>query len=255
MVLGAVPLTAQTVFQPKQSNNQWEGVIYNEEKTIEFRPHTNGFSIGVNFGKIRTYYKTTYNHFSIGYINDKREKRQNKNVNLPNEPPSRSFVFGKQNNVILLKAGKGVKRYWSEKDRRNGVAIGYHYQVGPSLAILKPYQLKLIYLEENDRPLYSVEAEFYSEENADKFLDYNSIYGGGGYFNGFNKIKLTPGVQADLGVVFDLGYGDEMIKSVEVGIMADLYIKSLPIMIETESISNKPYFINFYLNFVFGRRT
>ena len=162
-------ISAQKTFQPKATQFDWKGIVYRKERAYEARIHTNGGLIGVNFGEIKTYYKTNYYHLSLGYLKDPREKRQNRNLSFSFPDRSSAFAFGKQNSVLNLRAGLGVKRFISEKAKRKGIAIGYDYQVGPSLAILKPYYLELLYSVETggvtDRVLRT---EKYTEENAAK---------------------------------------------------------------------------------------
>ncbi len=110
--------------------------------------------------------------------------------------------FGKQNSVINIRAGLGVKRFLSEKAKRKGIAIGYDYQVGPSLAILKPYFLELLYSTETggvtDRVLRT---EKFTPENAEKFTTFNEIFGGAGYFTGFGDLQIVPGNTSQIGIV------------------------------------------------------
>ncbi len=247
---------AQKTFQPKSNQIDWKGIIYRKEIAYEARIHTNGGLIGVNVGKIKTYYKTNYYHLSIGYLKDPREKKQNRNLSFSFPDRSSSFSYGKQNSVINLRAGLGMKKFLSEKAKRKGIAIGYDYNIGPSLALLKPYELELIYELEgggtNDR---EIRVESYSEENAEKFLTYNDIFGGAGYWSNFGELSIVPGIQGKLGLFFSMGAFDKTIKSLEVGVMGDIYIRKIPIMVETEEISNKPYFFNFYVKFLFGSRS
>lgn len=249
-------ILAQKTFQPKATQIDWKGIIYRKEIAFEARIHTNGGLIGVNIGKIKTYYKTNYYHLSIGYMKDPREKRQNRNLSFMFPNRSRSFAFGKQNSVINIRGGVGAKRFISEKAKRKGIALGYDYCIGPSLALLKPYQLEIIYEldggSSNDR---EIRTETYSDENAEKYLNYNDIFGGAGYWNNFGEISIVPGIHGKLGLFFSMGAFDEVVKSIEVGVMGDIYIKKLPIMVATETISNKPYFFNFYVNFLFGKRS
>lgn len=252
----SVELVGQKTFQPKATQIDWKGIVYRNEVAYEGRIHTNGALFGVNIGKIKTYYKTNYYHLSIGYLKDPREKRQNRNLSFSFPNRSRSFTFGKQNSVINLRGGIGKKRFISEKAKRKGIAIGYDYNIGPSLALLKPYQLELIYDVENGEPNErEIRVESYSEENVEKYLSYNDIFGGAGYWRGFDQISVVPGIQAKLGLFFSMGAFDKTVKSLEVGVMGDIYIKKLAIMVETETVSNKPYFFNFYVKFLFGTRS
>jgi hypothetical protein len=251
-----VEISAQKTFQPKTTQFDWKGIVYRKERAFEARAYTNGGLIGMNFGKIKTYYKTNYYHLSIGYLKDPREKRQNRNLSFSFPERSKAFAFGKQNSVINLRGGIGRKRFISEKAKRKGIAVGYDYQIGPSIAVLKPYFLELLYTLENggvtDRVLRT---EKYSPENAQKFTTYNEVFGGAGYFQGFDDLSFVPGIQAQIGVFFSMGAFDKYVKALEIGIMADIYSKKLPIMVETEDVSNKPYFINFYVKFVMGKRS
>jgi len=249
-------MSAQKTFQPKATQFDWKGIVYRKERAFEARVHTNGALIGMNFGEIKTYYKTKYYHLSFGYLKDPREKRQNRNLSFSFPDRSSSFSFGKQNSVLNLRAGLGVKRFISEKAKRKGIAIGYDYQIGPSLAILKPYYLELLYTVESDGiPNRELRTERYTEENAEKFTTFNDIFGGAGYFTGFDELRIVPGIQANLGLFFSMGAFDKYVKALELGLMVDVFSKKLPIMIETEEVSNKPYFINFYVKFLMGKRS
>jgi len=247
-------IAGQKVLLPKQVDVDWKGIVYKKEKSFDFRWHENGFAIGYNSGKLRTYYKTNYYNIEIGYTKDFREKRQNKNFAVSVFNNSRSFVYGKVNSLINLRAGFGRKKYLSEKARRKGLAIGYNVEAGPSIAILKPYFLDLIYITEDGGP-FEIRSEQYSEENAEVFLDDNSIFGSSGFFTGFSDLSIVPGLQGKAGLHFAVGAFDKYVKAMEIGLGADLFIKKIPILLETDAISNKPYFIKFYLKMELGYRT
>lgn len=254
--LSANILAGQNTFQPKQPGNEWKGIVYRKEVAFEFRLHTNGpLLLGVNIGEIKSYYRTDYYHMSLGFMKDPRERNQNKNRANGFESSS-SFALGKQNSVIVLRAGIGRKQFISEKAKRKGIAIGYDYEIGPSIAFLKPYYLQLIYSDNTDPPRSVLRTEKYSEENADRFLDANgnTVFGGTSYFTGFGEMAIVPGIQGKLGLFFSLGAFDQKIKTVETGVMFDIYIRKLPIMVETDLVSNRPYFINFYVNLLLGSR-
>ena len=255
LLLASISLIAQKSFQPKQVDFEWKGIVYRNEITGNATIHTNGYSIAYNKGKIKTYYKTNYYHMELGYMYDSREQRQNKNIPLDFRI-SQSFRFGKQNQLYVLRAGKGTKRLITDKAKRKGVAIGYNYEAGPAIAFLKPYYLELIYTVEQDGRFFNeLRTEKYSEDNAAKFLDYNSVFGGAPSSKGWSELKVVPGIQAKMGLFFSLGAFEEYAKSLEIGIMGDFYIRKIPIMVETERISAKPYFLNFYATLEFGKRT
>ena len=230
-----------------------KGVIYNKELAFNMRMHTNGFAIGADVGRIKTYYLTKYYHFEIGEIKHPKEQRQS--FDYPsNGRTSRSFIYGKQNNFLVLRAGLGAKRYLSEKAKRKGIAVGINYQAGLSLGILKPYYLDFWRtVDGNPTNVYFV-SEKYTGDNADSFLDISRIYGSSGFTKGFNEISVTPGVQGKFGVHFAWGAFDEFVKAFEAGIMVDAFFKTIPIMVDVEYAENRPFFINLYLSLQLGKR-
>lgn len=256
MLLTSICL-AQKTFQPRATNLEYKGIIYRKEKSVDIRLHTNGFALAYNTGRIDAFNKTTYYHFELGYAKDFREKRQSRNIiNATGLIESSTFTYGKRNNLLVLRAGRGWKRYLSEKARRRGIAMGYSYEVGPSIALLKPYYLSVIEQQVQGNEVIFIEKDIsYDEENKELFLDYEQIVGTPGYFKGFGDLSITPGIQAKGGLLFSLGAYDKMVKAVEIGAMVDIYAKKLPILVETEAVSNKPYIFNLYLSLQLGKRS
>jgi hypothetical protein len=245
-------LNAQTIVQPKQLDYSSSGILYKQERALELRPHSNGGAIAFQFGKILTYYKTRYYQFDIGILRHPKEYRQaitfhsgNPFTRTPN-----SFTYGKQNHFVILRAGFGEKKYFSDKAKRKGVAVGINYQVGASLGLLKPYYLHLSRLEDDGFTDY-VSTERYSEENAELFLDDTKIVGPASFFKGFDEISIVPGINARIGAHFSLGAFDQYVKAFEMGITVDAFPRRVPIMIIE---NNTPVFINGYLSFQIGKR-
>jgi len=170
---------AQNTFQPKQVVSNNVGIVYDKEFTFDIRLHTNGLALGVNIGRLKTFYKTRFYQFEIGELRHPKEEREsNDNPNFSGRS-SRSFFFGKQNSLYVLRGGIGEKRYFSEKAKERGLAIGVSYVIGPSIGLLKPYYLDLLRSRDNT---IEVVSEKFSEENADQFLDVRNIFGSSGYF-------------------------------------------------------------------------
>lgn len=245
-------LSAQT-FQPKQLEQESSGIVYEKEFTIDLRIlQTNGFGIGVNIGKLKTYYKTTYWHFELGELKSPKEYRQNANAmsSFPGSPSS--YVYGKQNNFFVLRAGKGWKRYLSEKASNKGVAVGYSYEFGPSLGLLKPYYLELTATSDFFGN-YTV-SEKYSEETANRFLNKALITSSAGIGKGMGELTPIPGIHAQFAFHFDWGAFDEVVKALEAGLILDVFPRTVPILVDLENVENTPVFLNVYVNLQFGKR-
>lgn len=245
-------LEAQRTIQPKQIDYASQGILYKEELAFDFQLHTNGVAFGVNFGDIKKYYLTRYYYLGFGILKHPQEYRQPVNFQNGNIliKTSSAFAYGKQNNFMVLRGGIGEKRYFSEKAKRKGVAVGVSYEGGLSLGILKPYYLNLSRLEQNGVTDF-VSTEKYSESNADVFLDINRIYGSANFFKGIDEISIMPGLHGKAALHFSLGAFEEFVRAMEVGIMFDVYFKNVPIMIEAK---NHPAFLNGYVLLQLGKR-
>ena len=245
---------AQETFQPRPlslSNNA--GIIYDREFTVDVRLHTNGFAMGFNRGKIKTYYKTNYWQLELGELKHPKEYRNT--FDFARNGNNGSFIYGKQNNLYALRFALGQKRYLSEKAKKKGLAVGFTYAIGPSIGILKPYQLRLIYFNDPTKPLDDFEQnESYSEANKDLFTDINHIAGAAGISKGWKDTTLRPGLHAKASLHLDWGAFDEIVKAFEVGLMLDVYTRKVPLLIPVEGNENKPYFLNLYLTLQFGKR-
>lgn len=239
--------------------NEATGIVYNRELTFDLKIlQTHGYALGVNIGRIKTYYKTRYLNFELGELKHIREYRQSFDFQAPSTNKiSRAFIFGKQNNLIVLRGGIGEKRYFSEKAKRRGLAVGISYEGGGTLGLLKPYYLELVRTTEPGGSDYFIRSEKYTPENADLFLDISRIYGSAGFSKGLNEISVLPGLHAKAAVHFDWGAFDEFVKAMEAGFMVDFFFKKVPLMVESEqlpNVENTPLFLNLYINLQLGKR-
>ncbi len=247
----AAVLAAQETIQPKQMDDASKGLIYSREFAANFRLHTHGLGFGISGGNLQTYYRTKYWHVEVGELTHSKEYRQRfNNPSTINGGASRAYKYGKQNNLIVLRSGVGIKRYFSEKAKHKGVAVGISYEAGATLGMLKPYYVE-IKTTEGGNSSYSVR---YSEETADRFLKKEVIHGASSWGKGLREISLLPGAHARFAVHFDWGAFDEYLKSFEGGIMVDAFLKEAPIMVEADGVDNNFLFINLFLNLQFGKR-
>jgi len=250
-------LDAQTIFQPKPVEYNLKGIVYDFETIWEARIHPQGFALSYRKGRLKSYYKTTYQNFELGYIKHSQERKQTKNLinrtirggnGLPN-----SFVYGKSNQFFALRYSRGVKKYLSEKTRRKGVAMGWIYEGGASVGLQKPYQLRVIRTGADVTDQF-IEVIQYNEENEADFLNYDGIYGGTSFWQGWDSVTPTIGLHGKLGMHWAVGAFDKKVKAAEAGVMVDVYPNKIPLIIERGDIRNSNYFIKLYLSFQFGKR-
>jgi hypothetical protein len=249
MFFSIVPFVkAQNNFQLQKSNKGKKGLIYNKEKVVLIEGKTNGLDVGYQWGELKTYYRTTFYRLNLGFLRHSKETRINPlGVTTPT---TNSYYYGKRNSFWQLKAGWGEKRYLSEKDGIRGVAVGYSYNFGPSLGLLKPYYLQKG-TNGNDTRLNQNYIK-YSVETEKDFLSKNRISGAAPFFTGIDEIKTQIGGHINWGLHLDWGAYEDFVRSLEVGIAADIYLRKVPIMVF--DAENRNYFFNLYAHFQLGRR-
>ncbi len=233
-----------------QSGSNSVGFIYNSERVYDIRFHTNrGAGLFYQRGKILTYYKTTFYQFGITELRLAREHRQGSDPSLTRN--FRPYIYGKQNNVFAIRASKGAKRYFSEKAKRKGVAVGMSYSLGGTLGLVKPYYLALRRPVPDQPNISRVVAEKYSEDNAHLFLNDSKIIGAASFLKGFDDLSIIPGANASCAIHLDWGAFDSFLRGMEVGAMLDVFPRQLPLMVTEE---NQRIFLNFYVSMQLGKR-
>ncbi len=233
-----------------------KGIIYNKEIGFGAYLATNGMGAFAELGKIQSVKKTRLMFFSISEIRDmkaRKQKAENGFFGSVIESP-KDFFFGKQNNFYQLRAGIGQKLMLADKGAKNGVRVSFSYMAGFSLGLRKPYYLDLAYLIDDSDPRFQTYAVFrqkYSERTHDKFMDWYSITSASGFKHGLKEMEPIPGGFFKTGFNFDWASHEEYQIAMEVGLLADIYYKRVPLMIEQKA---NFMFVGAYLHFQFGKR-
>jgi hypothetical protein len=235
-----------------QPANELKGIIYDHELSGGVSVHTSGWGIFMDVGKRTEKKKKIVYEFEFTQIHHPKEVKQTIDFGLSffgiNSP--KPFVYGKQNNFYQLNVSLGRQFMLAERAERSGVQVDLKVIGGLSLGMLKPYYLDLLYPVDNTTT-YRIVSERYSPENASKFLDWFSIYGGSGFVYGIGEMKFIPGLHLKTGLNFDWATYDDFLKALEVGIIFDAYYKKIPIMIIDD---NAQFFPNLYLSLQFGKK-
>lgn len=237
-----------TSFAQKRLNSDTKGILYNKEKAFDLRFLTHGWAADVYLGTLKSYYKTQYYRFGISNLRNASEKRFATDFSATGFGIGvRHYIYGKQNYVYTLHGGWGMKRYYTEKAEKKGVALAMNYSGGLVAGLLIPY-----YLDVSDPQKKGSESTIkYTPETAGLFLDRNVIRGKGGVFRGVSEASVVPGIYVRTGVHLDWGAFDEFLKAVEIGAQLQVFTKKMPIMVNKES---RPYFFNLYVSLQVGKR-
>lgn len=206
--------------------------------------HNLGWYIGGKYGKSKSRLDDRIWEFDFWRIRHPKEVR----ISNPQFINPRPYVFGKLNDVYMLHIGYGVQRLIFDKSEKSGVEVRYQISLGPSLALLKPVYLDVLYpLNPSDPLRFVTRTERYDPRQHFE----NNIYGASTFSTGINETVLQPGIYAKGGVIFEWGAFTEEIKVLEAGLSVDFFPQRLEIM---TAIQNPQFFFSFYLGFQLGKR-
>ncbi len=223
--------------------------FYKNELSFGGGFHTRGFNISTTYVMTKSNDDAFFGVIDFGEIRSPSEKRVSLESLTIGSNRNRSFIYGKQNSLFVLRAGGGQRHYISEKPDKSIVALAFVYSGGFTLGMLKPYYLDLIY--RFDPIGYSVRSEPFRENNRYKFLDPLDINGATGFSAGWDELAIAPGLFFKGGLLFDWGPRDNISKMLEIGISTDIFFRNIPIMVDEVKA---PFFFNLYMNFYLGKR-
>lgn len=221
-------------------------LIFQKQGAFGFKFNTDAWSMFYEHGKYKTINKTNLWWLELGERKDRKEEK------VPTLSASQgflvisSYIYGKRNNFYYLKGGLGQQLLIGGKGNKNGVAVSAIYGGGFSAGLLKPY-----YIEIQNPVTNSREQIKYNVTNENLFLDPTIIIGKGGLTKGFNEIQFVPGAHARAALRFDYGRYNEVLSAMEVGVNAEYYSKTMPILLLNKE---RKFFFNAYIALVFGKR-
>lgn len=221
-----------------------ERIIYNHETTLGATLHSQGLGLEFRKGRIRSIETTTFWEGEASYL---RSLKQIKIVNTTLFSAS-TFVYGKLNDVVALRAGYGVEKRIFGKPYWGGVEVRWLYEGGASLALLKPYYYTVSVVKPGANGDYSIVVENHTFEDPTQWVE---VLGKAPFKYGLNEIKFRPGIHAKTGLSFEIGTSRIRAQAIEVGAVGEYFPQGLPMMAENPS---ERFLLMFYLSYRWGSR-
>lgn len=225
-------------------------MIYSKQTAFGFKLNTDGWGASFEHGKYKTITKTNLWWFELGERKSHKEEKISTGQDIGGGfiLVGNPYIYGKQNNFYYLKLGLGQQLLIGGKGNKNGVAVSAVYGGGLSMGYLKPY-----YLNVHSDDLGDIDVKYVGADSTNKslFLDPNRINGASGFTKGFGEGKFVPGAFARVALRFDYGRFNEFLSAFEVGLNAEFYSKTMPILI---SNPERRFFFNGYVAIEFGSR-
>ncbi len=218
-------------------------VLYYKEYSAAFVIHSSGWGFTFRKGKHLTGLKKKM--LEIELVKTKHSK-EIKTIN-PYFDNSKSYVYGKLNELFNLRTGIGIQKIINTKPYWGGVEVRYFYYGGISLGLTKPVYLDILNYSSSTPPDYDITTERYDPNK--HFME--NICSRAAFTKGLDKMSIYPGIYGKFGFNFEYGSYNKNIKALEVGTIIDAYPKAIPIMAFN---TNNNIFLSVYFSFHFGKR-
>jgi hypothetical protein len=223
-----------------------EKILYRNEKSLAFLLNSNGYGGNFRYAKRVTYLKKTLYDVDLVIIKHPKEVKIYSNYSASNT--SKSYIYGKTNSFINLRAGVGFQKEIFQKQDRDGISIRYFYSFGPDIGLTKPiyYNYITILVDSNNQVYYETMTEKFVSQHPNA----TDIIGRASFFKGIDEISIIPGIYAKLGMTMEFGKKEQIVNALEGGIVFDAFIKRVPIM-ATEK--NPWFFPSLFISYRFGK--
>lgn len=214
-------------------------VLFRHEATFKVFAHTRGFGVGYRRGKhlsAKTKSLLEFEGLNLKHPKEIKVKSTEENA--------KRFVYGKMNNVAMLRVGTGLQNVLYKRSDRKAIEIRCSYVIGGTIALAKPYYV-LVY--RGNGPRRAPESVKYDEES----FTQDSVVGKGPFINGLDEIKIYPGIHGKVNMSFEYAPLSHWVRAIETGVSADYFPKALPIMARNPG---ENLVVTFYVGFVFGKK-
>ena len=182
---------------------------------------------------------------------DKQTKQTGTNTAYPELGNNTPYVFGKINNLYTLQVGYGQERVLLPAVMEGNISVSYHYNAGFSLAMLKPYYLKLMEIDNSATPPQAhITQAAYTGADSAQFLNPSFILGAATWGKGISNTTLVPGAYFETAIAITPGKSKTFLQVITLGINAALYTQPLPIMQGQQAY---PWQVSLFAGLAWGR--
>lgn len=218
--------------------NEQQRIFFRNEKSFGIQLNTDGLGFSYRTAKRTDYLNKNIIEYEFGTLKHPKEYK------LSNPyTQGTSFVFGKLNFPMYLRASIGRQHELYKKADLGGVSIRLFYSGGPALAVYKPIYYKVIY------PVSLTEYFIKEEKFNTNIAIPQDIWGRASFTKGLRETKVMPGIYVKSGFSFEYSKEDKVIHAVEVGTTLSAYLKEIPIMASND---NKSIFFSLFVSYRFG---
>lgn len=221
-----------------------EKIVYNHKNVLSLAIHSQGFGLGFKIGRIKSINKTVNWEAEVVSLHSLKEIKTISASNYYTRP----YTYGKLNSVFVARFGYGQERRIYGKPYWGGIETSWTYEVGASLALMKPYYYYVVVFRPDGEGSY---VEVIDEQTFENHEQWQLIFGRSAFTKGLNELKLSPGAHASLGLCFEFGKQRTRAQSLNVKVIAEGFPMGVPIM---DGQRNKWFYLTFHLSYNWGSR-
>jgi hypothetical protein len=221
------------------STDKEENVVYNK-KHFAFggKLTTDGYGGFLEIGRLKSVRKSLLYQFEI--TERKHNKEEKMTVNFYSGSP---VIYGKINYFYPVKIGAQYSYLLGNKGNKNGVSVTAQLGGGLSMAMLRPYMLKV------QTPTGDI--KYIRYEDDEQTFTNGPIVDGPNFLKGWSHVSFVPGFYAKPAVRFDYGRNNTILSALEVGATFEYYTKDIEQMIFQDK---EKFFMSGYVAVIFGKR-
>lgn len=226
---------------------------YNHEVLVGGKVNTDGWSGSAYYLKRKGKLSNSLWQLQFSEIkHEKQIKQQGTNTAFPQLGNAGPYIFGKINNLYTLQLSYGREKLLLPDVLEGNISISFRYSGGLSLAMLKPYYLKLIYVDytQPGDPA-TLKEERYTSSTSDHFLNSGDVLTASKWSKGLNEIQYVPGLFAEGCFAITPSKSKSFIQVITLGANVAYYSKQLPIMADQKAYS---YQASLFAGLAFGKR-
>ncbi|MEL6134196.1 MAG: hypothetical protein AAFR59_12605 [Bacteroidota bacterium] len=154
------------------------------------------------------------------------------------------YVFGKRNYFFTVRPEVGFSYNFIPQSALNLLDIKVGFALSPVLGFTTPYYIQIC--DGNTSQVCS------AVPFDPSIHTYQSIAGRAPFFSGEFSPKFHPGIGGKLFATIDIGGGESFISAIRFETTTDLFLQDIPIMMESENLSNQQIFLSFNVSFLMG---
>lgn len=243
----------------KKKVKQWKDHVknwglkeeYTHQVSIGAKLNSNGWSGCVYYMKTVDERKKNLYTLSFSEIKHEKQIKHEGKGTYPQLGTPSPYVYGKINNLYTLQLGIGRETLLLPKVIDGNISIGARFMGGFSLAMLKPYYLRLIYEDYTYiTPIVTLEEQQYKEAN-EPFLKIGNKLGASPWTKGLDEMKYAPGAFVEAAIVIEPATEAWFVQTITLGGNFAFYTKKLLILAETKTL---PWQGSLFVGLSLGKR-